>query len=188
MDDTKPPAGAHRVLLLGLMGSGKTSVGAALTELTGWPYLDNDTRIQQRTGQTLAEYAGRGQRALHDLEADLAMELLDLELLDLDPPFVAGVAASVVVRPAVVERLRTEAFAVYLRASVDTLLDRLGDGIGRPWLADDPRGFLERATAEREPGFLLAASLVVDVDSAGPSDVAKTIRDALPQEHAEQRS
>lgn len=175
MDDTEPPARmAHRVLLLGLMGSGKTSVGAALAELSGWPYLDNDTRIRQRTGQTLAEYAGRGQRALHDLEAELAMELLDL-----DPPFVAGVAASVVVRPPVVERLRTEAFAVYLRARVDTLLDRLGDGIGRPWLADDPRGFLERVTAEREPGFLRAASLVVDVDTAGPTEVATTIRAAL---------
>src|SRR5690606_28698563 len=115
-----------------------------------------------------------GRRALHDLEARIAADLLAEP-----PPFVAGLAASVADQPELAERIRVEAYGVYLRARVETLVERVGADPDRPWLRPDPRGFLTRARIEREPGFLRAARLVVDVDDVDPATAARAIADQL---------
>lgn len=156
------------------MGAGKTTVGQALAERTGWAHLDNDYRLAAATGQSLGGYAARGRAALHDLEARLAAELLSTA-----PPFVAGVAASVAERPELVDGIRERAFGVYLRARVATLVARIGSDPARPWLRPDPGVYLTRVLAEREPGYLRAARLVVDVDRWDASATAAAIAEAL---------
>ena len=58
-----------RILLVGMMGSGKTTVGRALAKRTGWPFLDNDALVRELTGRTPAAIDARdGEDALHDAE------------------------------------------------------------------------------------------------------------------------
>ena len=60
-----------RVLLLGMMGSGKSSVGRALSDLTGWPFVDNDALVERATGLTARELLrDRGEDALREAESE----------------------------------------------------------------------------------------------------------------------
>jgi shikimate kinase len=146
-------------MLVGLMGAGKTTVGRAITARTGWTYVDNDLVLERLAGRPTAEVADAlGWDGLHDLEIDALAAVLDSPA-----PFVAGAAASVVDRVEGRALLR-EAYVIYLRARVETLVARVGDGAGRPWLSGDVKGFIEAQTAKRGALFEQVASLVLDVD------------------------
>jgi len=166
-----PPA---RVLLLGMMGSGKTTVGRALAARTGWPYLDNDELLAAAAGTDTATVSARGATALHDAEVQVGYRLLDRP-----PPFVAGLAASAVECPQVRRRVAAEAAGVYLRARVDTLVRRVGSGAGRPWLQPDPAAALRRLYHGREPLYREAARVLIDVDALSVDQIVDRILAAL---------
>lgn len=148
-----------KVMLVGLMGAGKTTIGRAVTTRTGWTYVDNDLVLERLAGRPTAELADAlGWDGLHDLEIDTLRAVLDSPA-----PYVAGAAASVVDRVEGRALLR-EAFVVYLRAEVETLVARVGDGAGRPWLSGDVKGFIEAQTIKRGALFEQVATLVLDVD------------------------
>lgn len=150
---------APRVMLIGMMGAGKTTVGQAVAHRTGWAYFDNDAVLAEVTGHPLAEAAARlGWDGLHDAEVTCLRVILDRP-----GPLVAGAAASVVERVDGRALLR-EAYVVYLRASVETLVRRVGSGAGRPWLDGDPAEFFRQQYAQRGAWFESVADLVVDVD------------------------
>lgn len=159
-----------RILLIGMMGSGKTTVGRELAERTGWPYVDNDTLVQEATGRTAREIrATDGEDILHLAEG----EALD-RALGLPAPVVVGVAASVVTDPAAREALRDGGYVVWLRARPETLTERIGAGATRRADATDP-DWLRRTARERAPLFAAVAHQVVEVDEARPGDVAEAI-------------
>jgi shikimate kinase len=158
-----------------MMGSGKTTVGQALTRITGWTYLDNDELVERATGRPTPEVLARADETeLRRVEA----AALDAAL-EVDPPVVAGVAAGTVLDPGARRRMMDEGFVVYLRASLDLLAARVGDGTGRPWLEGDPRAALERLHAGREPLYMEVADLVVDVDEETPDELAHRIAEAV---------
>lgn len=156
----------RRVLLVGMMGSGKTSVGRAIEGRTGWPYRDNDEAVAVLTGLPTRELLEqRGLQALRTAESTVLHDSLRQE-----PPFVAGVAGGVVESPADVEALRrADAFVVYLFTPIDELVRRVGDGGGRPWLQPDPEAALRKLYDGREPLYREVADLVVDT-SQGDAD------------------
>jgi shikimate kinase len=162
---------------MGMMGSGKTTVGKELAGQLGWPYWDNDGRLHASTGERTDELAGLGPQRLHALEAEQAI-LATRE----PPPLVAGLASSVVERQDLRPTFRAAGWCVYLRASVATLVTRVGTGEGRPWLDDDPAGFLTRALQTRGPLYEELADLSVDVDDLLPVDVAALIGDWLARQ------
>ena len=163
-----------RVLLLGMMGSGKSTVGRELSARTGWPYLDNDELVRAATGREPREIrATGGEDVLHLAET----QALD-HALDLEPPVVVGAAAWVVVDPAAREALRDGGHAVWLRARPETLASRIGSGGGRRDEATD-LDWLRRTDRERAPLFASVADQVVDVDDASPAEIAGTILAAL---------
>jgi shikimate kinase len=165
-----------RVLLVGMMVSGKTSVGLALSELTGWPYIDNDAMVAQLSGTPTQQVQSRlGGDALHVLEAVVVDRILEQA-----PPLVAGVPGSAIVSPALRAHLRSGGHVVWLRARLDTLAARIGDGTSRPFFAGhDVRQTLERLYEGREPLYAAAADQVVDVDDASPHEVALLILGAV---------
>lgn len=163
----------ERIFLTGMMGCGKSTVGQRLSELVGVPYLDNDTLLAGREGVGLMGLAAQGSDRLHDAEAAAAASLARRP-----PPFVAGIAASVVERHDVVASLVAAGLVVYLRARPATLLTRVTSS-ARPWLEHDPLGFLTETLARRGPLFEAAAHLVVDTDSASPAELAATIAASL---------
>jgi shikimate kinase len=157
-----------------MMGAGKSTVGRALSRLTGWPYIDNDELVKKLTGlptRDLLEQQGvAAMRAAEKAEAE--------HVLAMDPPVIAGVAAGVVLDEELSARLHDEAFVVYLRARVETL-ERRVEGTYRPWLGDDPGATLRKLFAGREPLYEKIADVIIDVDGAEPDDVARPILEAL---------
>jgi shikimate kinase len=162
--------GSERIFLIGMVAAGKTTIGHALSERTGWPYLDNDDLVQRLTGRDAAEIdATDGEDVLHLAE----IEALDTAL-GMEPPVIVGVAGAVVDDPAAREALRDGGHVVWLKARPETLLARIGGGAGRRDDATDP-AWIKATLREREPRYAAVASQIVDVDDASPDEIAKTI-------------
>ncbi|MGH3320644.1 MAG: shikimate kinase [Streptosporangiaceae bacterium] len=167
-----PPA---RVLLVGMMGSGKSSVGNALARATDWPFIDNDALVARATGIVTPELLHeRGERALRAAESGALTEALKIA-----PPIIAGVAGGVVTGADDRDRLRDGGFVVWLRARLETLVRRVGSGRGRPWLQGDPEGAMRRLYDGRESLYAEVAACVIDVDDATPEAVASRIVEQL---------
>lgn len=164
---------SQRIVLIGMMGAGKTTIGTAISNLTGWPYIDNDEIVAQIAGMPTRDLLEkRGEAAMREAEFAAVDKVLAMEA-----PVVAGAAAGVVLDPEVCARLRDGAFVVYLRASVDTLVSRV-QGTYRPWLGADPEDAMRKLYEGREPKYEALAHLIVDVDDGAPDRVAQEILDA----------
>ena len=167
-------AAVDRILLVGMMGAGKTTVGHALEATLGWRYLDNDELLRRATGLDTRLVQERfGEAALRRAEsAALTMALTE------PGPLVAGVAGGIVLEPLDRERLRSGGFVVWLRATIATLVERVR-GTDRPWLRDDPKGALTSLYAGRADLYASVADFVVDGDELPSSVVAERIAAAL---------
>ena len=169
-----PSRTPDRVLLIGMMGAGKTTVGHALSSLLGWPYFDNDELLKRAVGKdTRRVQLEDGERALRRAES----AALNVALSE-GGPLIGGVAAGIVLDPLDVQRLREGGFVVWLRADLSTLAARVA-GTDRPWLGDDPLQALEKLSAGRDTLYQSVASLIVDVDELPPDLIADRIAGAL---------
>jgi shikimate kinase len=168
--------GSERVFLVGMVGSGKTTVGRALGELAGWPYVDNDDLVRRLTRREPAE--------IHATDGEDVLHLAEIEALDaalgMDPPVVVGVAGAVVDDPAAREALRDGGHVVWLRARAETLLARVGAGDGRRADAHDP-AWIRARLREREPRYAAAAAQIIDVDELDPTAIADRILERLSE-------
>ncbi len=163
----------ERIVLVGMMGAGKSTVGATLSRLTGWRYVDNDEVVEQMVGMPTRDLLEqRGVAAMRAAESAAAQAVLKM-----DPPVIAGAAAGIVLDGATAAQLHDGAFVVYLRANVDTLVHRI-EGTYRPWLGDDPEATLRSLYDGREALYEKLADLIVDVDDLSADDVAQRILDA----------
>ena len=164
--------GPCRVALVGMMGSGKSTIGRLLSESTGWPYVDNDELVRQAHAMTARQLlAERGEEAMRSAESDALATGLALS-----PPAIVGVAGGVILDPVDRERLRTGAIVVWLRAAAAVLESRASDAEHRPWLDDPGSSWVRDTAAEREPLYASVADLVLDTDAgSGAEAVATTL-------------
>lgn len=170
-------AGRH-IVLVGLMATGKSTVGRTVAGALGRPLLDSDEQVEAETGRTVREiWRADGEPAFRRLEAAALAAALDQE----DVAVIAA-AGGVVLAPENRRRLcATDVEVVWLRARPETLVERVrasGDG-HRPLLDEDPEGMLERMSADRSPLYEAVADHVVDVDDLEPDAVAERILDAI---------
>ncbi len=166
--------GPATIVLIGMMGSGKTSVGHALADRTGWRYLDNDALVRAVTGRAPEEIdADEGEDALHRAEAAALRHALSIP-----PPVIAAAAAWVVDDPDSVILLRATPVVVYLRARPETLRARIGGGQGRRADATDI-DWLEARDAERDVAYRDVATLTIDTDELGVMATVTRILEAL---------
>jgi shikimate kinase/3-dehydroquinate synthase len=155
------------IVLIGMMGSGKTTVGRALAVRTGWPYMDNDELVRRVTGREPAEIdATDGEAVLHEGEAQTLRHALTIP-----PPLIVGAAAWIVTHPSSVVLLRGQASVVYLRARPETLRARIGAGSGRREDATDLE-WLRAKTVERDHIYREMAAVVIDTDASDPDTIA----------------
>lgn len=164
-----------RVLLLGLPGCGATTVGAAVAARTGWPFLDSSLLLERATGGTAADLHA-DERAARRADQDVVTLVLGMPA-----PLVACVPGAAVLDDVLRGRLRDGGYVVWLRASVPTLLQRLG-GRQRPELGDDPAAGLRRMAEDRAPLFEQVADLVLDVDLLTAGAAARQLVASLPSE------
>ncbi len=166
-----------RVVLVGMAGSGKTTVGRALAAELGWPHTDLDEIVTAGAGASVADiWASGGEVAFRALERDALRAVLGRP-----GPMVLSVGGGVVTDAGNRSLLRQAQVVVWLRATDVTLTDRLGDGKGRPLLSGDPAGAVARLSAERSGWYEEVADVVVDVDGLGPGAVVAAVGRAVRQ-------
>lgn len=167
-DSTRSPR-ATRILLLGMMGSGKSSVGQALAERTGWPFIDNDALVERATALTARELLrDRGEAAMRDAESEALRTGLAIPA-----PAIVAIAAGTILRQEDRDRIKDGGFVVWLHAPAEVLADRAAGATHRPWLDGDPVAWFTRTIEERGPLYRAAADLEIDTGSTDPDAAAE---------------
>jgi len=165
-------ADGRHIVLVGMMGAGKSSVGRALAAKLGRRLFDSDEMVEARTGRTVREiWQADGEAAYRSLETEVLNEALAATV----PSVIAaagGIVLSATNRTALVE---SDAYVVWLLADVDVLLRRVRNGGHRPLLDDDPEGTLRRMFSEREPLYREVADAIVSVDNRSVNEVAHAV-------------
>lgn len=168
MGETKPPC---RVVLIGMMGSGKSTIGRQLAALMGWPYYDNDVLLQMLSGETAKTLLAKdGVTQLRQGEA-AALELG----LRQPAPCIVGAPAGTILADDTREALRRESLVVWLTADARTLARRARGAAHRPWLGGDAEAWMTKTLAERAPLYESVANLKVSTQRRRPSAAAAEI-------------
>ena len=165
----------RHLVLIGMMGSGKTTVGRRVAARLGRRLYDSDAEVEARTGRTVREiFETDGEAAFRVEEARaLADALADPE------PVVVAAAGGVVLDPRNRERLRQAGTVVWLDARPDALARRVSTGAHRPLLGDDPLTALRRLDSERRPLYGEVADHVVPVEDRPLDDVVADVLAAV---------
>ena len=180
MGDKTPASSALKrpVVLVGMMGSGKTAIGTALAERLGVPFRDTDEAIVDASRMSIAEIFQRdGEAFFRARESEVLRRLLSLG------PGILSTGGGAFLREENRAAIEAEGISVWLRASEPLLWQRVRHKTTRPLLqTDDPRRTLGELLVAREPSYAKAA-LVVDADPgyAIPDMVERvieTLRDA----------
>ena len=162
------------VVLIGMMGAGKTAVGMRLAKTLGWPFQDADAAIEAAAGTTISNiFAEIGEPAFREKERQVIARLLGAERQ------VLALGGGAGVDPATRALVRAKALSIWLRADLDTLVGRTGRPGKRPLLAQgDPRTRLAELMQQRTPVYA-QADLVVDSSNAPIGAVVNRVLEAL---------
>jgi shikimate kinase len=159
------------VYLVGMPGSGKSTVGRELAGRLGVPFVDLDDEIERREGRSVPEiFAADGEAGFRALEAH---ELLRASGRD---PSVVACGGGVVLESANRITLRNTGICVFLSVPIETLRARVRPAVDRPLIHKE--GDLERLLSAREPLYREFAAHVVD-GSGDPGEVAEAIVEEL---------
>lgn len=157
VDDTASAATVRHIVLVGMMGSGKTTVGTALAARLARPFTDTDHEIETRSAMSItAMFETQGEAAFRDAEARVVADVLADEV-----PGVISLGGGAVLDTSTRELLVGHS-VVWLDAPVEVLASRVAGDPGRPLLADDPDDALQRLVVERRPIYEGVADVVVD--------------------------
>ena len=169
-----------RLYLTGFMAAGKSTVGPLLADRLGYRFVDLDWLVEARTGRTVADLFGQGEAVFRAAEAEALAETTN------GPAMVVATGGGTLVGPGNLAVARAAGAVVWLRASVETTIQRLGDARGRPLLADASGRPLQgdaladrvrQLAGAREP-FYAQADVVADAEA--PADaVAHEVAEAL---------
>jgi shikimate kinase len=167
-------SGADRhLVLIGLMGSGKTTVGAACAARLGRPFVDTDELVEATTGQTISEiFANAGEHAFRELERRAVADACESP-----EPLVVACGGGAVLDPENRRAIRAAGLVVWLRATSPVLAARMRDTAGtRPLLpSQDPERELDRLAQARSVAYESAAHVSVDTDGRDVQAVVDAI-------------
>lgn len=177
MPETGVPPALHidRVVLLGYMTAGKSSVGRALARRLDWEFVDFDVEIVRRAERPVKEIIeADGEEAFRSMEAALTEELAEKRGLVLAP------GGAWILRPEQLDRLGRATLSVWLRVSAEETVRRLrADTIDRPFRDHpDPRAMVAKMLGEREPLYRLA-DISVPAESRSVEGVAFEIESVV---------
>jgi shikimate kinase len=162
------------IVLIGMMGAGKTAVGRRLAKALGWPFEDADAAIEAAAGTTISNiFAEIGEAAFREKERQVIARLLG------GPRQVLALGGGAFVDPATRALVRAKALSIWLRADLDTLVRRTARPGKRPLLAEgDPRARLTELLQQRAPIYA-EADVVVDSGNAPLNVVVGRVLEAL---------
>lgn len=162
------------IVLIGLMGAGKSSVGRRLARCLRLPFADADDEISRVAGLAIPEiFEVYGEAAFRDCERQVIARMLR------ESPRVLATGGGAFLDPATRAAIARRGISVWLRAELDTLVDRTGRRNDRPLLrTGDPRAKLQALINERYPVYA-SADLVVDTGPEPPEMTMERVLDAL---------
>jgi shikimate kinase len=158
--------------LVGMMGSGKTTVGRLIASATGVEFRDTEAEVERRAGMTIADlWAEGGEELFRSLEAEVVIDSARLESA------VVATGGGAVTDPAIRTVISSSGTVVWLRAQPGELVDRLTGQEGRPLLdlADDLESTLREIAIRRSGNYRSLADHTVDVDGRAPEVLAGEI-------------
>lgn len=169
-----PNAPKESIVMVGLMGAGKTSIGRRLAARLGLPFVDADDEIEAAAGSPIDDIFERlGEAGFRDGERRVIARLLD------GPPMVLATGGGAFLDAETRERIATKGISVWLRADIDTLVRRTSRRNNRPLLKNgEPREILTRLMKQRHPIYQLA-DIVVDSFDAPAEETLQHVFDAV---------
>ena len=170
-----PETKNNNIFLVGLMGSGKTTIGRQLARRLGKRFVDSDHEIEARTGASIPLiFDIEGEASFRRREADVIRDLSSQRGI------VLATGGGAVLDAGTRARLAERGTVIYLRAHVNSILQRVAHDKNRPLLRTaDPRRTLELLTAQREPLYREVAHLVIDTGRPNVQSMVQTILEQL---------
>lgn len=164
--------GERSVVLVGLMGAGKSTVGRRLATRLDLPFLDADAEIEAAAGMTIPEiFATHGEAYFREGEKRVIARILQ------EGPLVLATGGGAYMNEETRHAIAASGVSIWLKADVDVLLERVSRRRNRPLLANvDPRATLERLMQERYPVYALADIEIQSRDAPHDRIVAAVIR------------
>lgn len=161
----------NNLYLIGLMGSGKTTVGRRLSALLRFGFLDTDQELELRTGVSISRiFEVEGEAGFRERESRLFEEVCS------HAGHVFSTGGGLILDPENCARMHRYGQVIYLKATIDILWDRLQFCKTRPLLCvDDPRGVLEQLLQIRDPIYSREADLVLHAGQENAAQMARSI-------------
>lgn len=166
--------GPRAIVMVGMMGSGKSTIGSRLAQKLGLPFADADHEIEVAANMTIPEiFAARGEAEFRAGEQRVIARLLA------QGPQVLATGGGAFMSPETRQRIAERGISIWLRADMETLFRRVKKRSNRPLLQTaDPEATLRNLLADREPVYALADITVTSRDD--PHEiVVDAVRDAL---------
>ena len=161
---------AEPIWLIGMMGSGKSTVAPLLADRLGREWCDSDDEVERSTGRTIEDLFAESEEVFRGAERAVIADLAARDVI-----VAAGGGAPMTDAG---DTMRDTGFVVWLQAGPDTLAARLGDGEGRPLLAGDTRARIEELTEIRSARYRSIADVEVDTTHRSPAAVADEVVEA----------
>lgn len=159
------------VILIGMMGSGKTTVGRLVAERTGQEFIDLDALIESRLSKRIVEiFSEVGEEGFRDLETEALLDVAGATHA------VIATGGGVVIKPGNRRILQNMGIVVWLDAPPDELLKRIGDDESRPMLhGQNPLKRMERLLSDRRGFYADASHIHLDTTELTPEEIADRV-------------
>jgi shikimate kinase len=160
----------NKLVLIGFMGTGKSSVSRELSGQLGWTRIDSDEDIVRRAGKSIADiFAHDGEQRFRDFESDCLRDIL----LQADPAIIAT-GGGAVLREGNRQAMLDHSFVVALTAEAESIIARVSQDEERPLLQGDARERVYKLLEQRK-GLYDFAHLIIDTTGLSVKDVAGRI-------------
>lgn len=136
------------IALTGLMGSGKTTIGSKLAQKLSYYFIDSDQEIEDQEGCSITDiFSKKGEKYFRQVEQKVIREIIDR-----DEEIILSLGGGSYINDEIRELLSQKAITIWLSASIDTILHRIGNKKNRPLLgSNNKRRVLEELSAKRNP-------------------------------------
>jgi len=171
------PSAGKSIVLIGLMGAGKTTIGRKLAERMGLPFVDSDEEVERAAGCSIADiFEIYGEPAFRDVEARVIQRIME------QGPTVVATGGGAFMNEHTRDVIRAGGTAVWLKAELEVLVARTSNRTDRPLLKDqNPHEKLRALIEERYPVYALA-DITVETGNESTESTAKRVYRALEGE------